>query len=279
MEQQLTTTLLFCILLTISLSSNHKGRWKKDGDLGCFNQYCEDGDIKIECLGRGKVRRCTNPKNKGVRCDYKTGWKVQADVVCSSDFINACECGFQEEDYFDKATNQTIVLETAVCDCSMKDSAKVMIAMVVSFTLALTGCGYCFARWYVVKRETVRMDIEKRANESRFDTYGDYSNASGGGRYSQGAGPRTGGGSGGQGYRSGCTPIPSPNGSPVAERGGSSAQTTSQSGKSSSTLAPAAARGRAVSPRPNRGAGRGKPVSPNPAAGRGRPMQPNPTNV
>ena len=45
----------------------------------------------------------------------------------------------------------------------------------------------------------------------------------------------------------------------AAERGGSSAQTTSQSGKTSSTLAPAAGRGRAVSPRPNRGAGRGKP--------------------
>ena len=313
MKHQLTKTLVLCLLISLS---HEKKKKKDDGGLKCYNKYCEDGDVKKECLGKGNIRRCTNRKNKGLMCEDIYGHSVTPDVVCNSDFINKCECGHVNEDYVNKETKQTLKLEKAVCNCSMKSSAKVMIAMVVSFTIALCGCGYCFARWYVVKKETVRLELEKRGNdyESKFETYGDYSNQSGGQRYSaatQSAGLRTGGGSGGQGCRTGRSPIPSPIASPAADHRG--LHPTGESGKTSSTLAPAAAeeRWRSVSPHspavqawpvasnpaaahlrphspnpgararsrsPNPAAGRGRPVSPRPhqAAGRGRPVSPNP---
>ena len=306
MKQQLTKTLILCLLISLS---HEKKKKKDDGDLQCYNQYCEDGDVKVECRSKGDIRRCTNRKNMGLKCEDKTGQSVTADLVCKSDFINTCECGYVDDYYVNKTTKENVKLKKSktVCDCSMKSSAKVMIAMVVSFTIALAGCGYCFARWYVVKKETVRLELEKRGNdyESKFETYGDYSNQSGGQRYSaatQSAGLRTGGGSGGQGCRTGRSPMPSPitshkSISPAADKRGPPA--TSESGKTSSSLAPAAAeeRWRSVSPHspavqawpvasnpaavhlrarsPNPGA-RARSRSPNPAAGRGRPVSPRP---
>ena len=240
--------LLASITLTLVTHLSHQKKETDDSVTKCWNDYCDyPGLLTKRCPKRGEINRCLISRDSTeINCERMTGVVPPPDKTCKNDFMNECSCGFTN-----KVDSPSEVEWTAFCDCKMKSSAKTTIGLIVGFVVLIAGCGVCLGKWFLVKRETVQFEIREREEQSKFDTYGDYSSASQS-----------------QGQRNSAQTVENKN---SLSAGPGNYQPIVSPGGRSVSQNPRAGRGARVSPNPAAGRGIRGPVSPNPTAGRGRP--------
>ena len=124
-------------------------------EIKCWDQICEYKGTVINCYRPNK--RCAHDEiTDKLSCIETYSKKDKPSLICENDTFHECVCRHDEE-------------KRAHCSCSIKHQAKVAVCASAVCVLLVLMCGLCFTRWYINKKEKVKLHIIMRERQKAED--------------------------------------------------------------------------------------------------------------